>query len=319
MRKKPSFYTILAITLALSFLIPWPGAYIKNHDWIITVLIMAMYFGLGVNMDISGVLAGISKWKEMLFAQVFLFIISPLIAFAVYSLFIGYSDNESMIGLMFVSALATPISSGIMLTASRNGNSILSMYNVVLSQFLGIFITPLVLSFVLKTQFAMAVPFSSIILELAVKMLIPFALGQLCFRIRDRISKAAKLCTDYSIFVILYSYASFAVLEGYVVKLVSSLMIPAAALVLFLLLVLFLSSLLTGLLRFRYEDRISLIFTCTQKTIGMGIPLAVLFFPDQEVVALNTTLLIIVYYVLSMISSIFAVDLLAKAERRMAV
>ena len=75
---------------------------------------------------------------------------------------------------------------------------------------------------------------------------------------------------------------------------------------------------LTGALRFAREDRISLIFTCTQKTIGMGIPLAVLFFPDQGEVALNATLLIIVYYILSMIFSIFSVDLLFQAERKVA-
>ena len=51
----------------------------------------------------------------------------------------------------------------------------------------------------------------------------------------------------------------------------------------------------------------------------MGIPLAVLFFPDNEEVALNTTLLILVYYVLSMIFSIFSVDLLFKADRRVCV
>ena len=51
----------------------------------------------------------------------------------------------------------------------------------------------------------------------------------------------------------------------------------------------------------------------------MGIPLAVLFFPDQGEVALNATLLIIVYYILSMIFSIFSVDLLFQAERKVAI
>ena len=70
--RKPSFYMVLAFTLALALLLPGPGAYIKGqHDWIITLLIMAMYFGIGISMDISKVIAGIAKWREMLFAQVF--------------------------------------------------------------------------------------------------------------------------------------------------------------------------------------------------------------------------------------------------------
>lgn len=317
--KKPSFYAILAITLVLGAVMPVPGVYIKEHGWIITALIMAMYFGIGVNMDISRVIAGAAKWREMLFAQFFLFIVSPLAASILYVVFLPYSSKEAMIGLMFVSSLATPISSGIMLTESKHGNSVLSMYNVVLSQFLGIFVTPFILSVFLKTQFEMAVSFSSIVAELALKMLLPFAIGQMCFRFREKIKRPAKACTDYSIFVILYSYVSFAVAEGYIAKLVSSLMLPGAALIIFLFLVLALGIFSTGFLGFAREDRISLLFTCTQKTIGMGIPLAVLFFPDNEEVALNTTLLIIVYYVLSMIFSIFSVDLLFKADRRVCV
>ena len=317
--RKPSFYMVLAFTLALALLLPGPGAYIKGHDWIITLLIMAMYFGIGISMDISKVIAGIAKWREMLFAQVFLFVISPAIAAVLYAAVLPHSTKEAMIGLMFVSSLATPISSGIMLTESKHGNSVLSMYNVILSQFLGIFVTPLILSVFLKTQFEMAVSFSSIVAELAIKMLLPFAAGQLCFRFRDKLMRPARFCKDYSIFVILYSYVSFAVSEGYIARLVSSLMVPAIALVIFLFIVLAVGTVLTGALRFAREDRISLIFTCTQKTIGMGIPLAVLFFPDQGEVALNATILIIVYYILSMIFSIFSVDLLFQAERKVAI
>ena len=149
--RKPSFYMVLAFTLALALLLPGLGAYIKGHDWIITLLIMAMYFGIGISMDISKVIAGIAKWREMLFAQVFLFVISPAIAAVLYAAFLPHSTKEAMIGLMFVSSLATPISSGIMLTESKHGNSVLSMYNVILSQFLGIFVTPLILSVFLKT------------------------------------------------------------------------------------------------------------------------------------------------------------------------
>ena len=317
--KKLSFYTVLAITLVLCIAIPQPGVYIKSHGWIITALIMAMYFGLGVNMDISQVIAGITKWREMLYAQIFLFIISPFIASVIYFIFIPYSSKESIIGLMFVSALATPISSGIMLTESKQGNSILSMYNVILSQFLGIFVTPFILSVFLQTQFVMAVSFLSIIRELIIKMLLPFAVGQLCYKVKDKIRRPVKLVTDYSIFVILYSYVAFAFKNGYLMKLVSSLLVPAFALIIFLMIVLVLGIVLTGLFHFHRADRISLIFTCTQKTIGMGVPLAVLFFPDQSELALNVTLLVIVYYILSMLFSSFSVDMLFHANRRIAV
>lgn len=301
---KVKFYVILASTIVLGVLFSAPGAFIHDHGWIVTVLIMLMYLGIGVSIDTRDVIKGLTKWREILFSQAVLFIISPLIAYALYSLFIGFSCKEAMIGLMFVSALATTISSGIMLTESMNGNSVLSMYIVIFSQLLGVFAAPLVISIVLKQQFSMATSVLSVIKSLALNMILPFIAGQFLGRFRERLKKPAKLVSNYSIFIILYSYIGYAQANGYLGRIFTDLVVPALSVICFALALIFFVIFSTKMLGFAVPDRICLVFSCTLKTMGMGIPMAVLFFPSNADVALYVSMIIIIYYVVSMVLSL---------------
>lgn len=299
------FYIILISTVLLGLLIPWPGAFIKKNGWIVDILIALMYFGIGISMDTKSVIGGISKWRQILYAQIVLFICCPIIAFGIYKVFLPFSSKEAMIGIMFISALATTISSGIMLTESKNGNSILSMYNVVFSQILGVFVAPLVISIVLKTQFSMAVSLSSVIVSLLKKMIAPFILGQCLYKYRKKLIKSAKFVSNNSIFVILYAYVGFASANGYLLIIFKELLVPTLSIIIFSFIIVFFVLRTTKLLKWDNKDRVSLLFTCTMKTLGMGIPMAVLFFPDSNEIALNVSLLIIIYYCFSMFISIF--------------
>ena len=314
LKGQKKFYLILISTVLLGVILPTPGAYIKTHGWIIDALIALMYLGIGISMDIRSVISGISKWRQILYALLVLFVVTPLIAYVIYLVFLPCSTKEAMIGLMFISALATTISSGIMLTESRNGNSVLSMYNVVFSQILGVFVAPLVIALVLQTQFEMVVSISSVMWSLVKKMILPFALGQCLFAFRDKLRKPAKFVSNNSIFVILYGYVGYAAANGYLAKIFSELAIPFCAVLVLCFAVVFFVIGTTKLLKWEYEDRVSVLFTCTMKTLGLGIPMAVLFFPDNNEVALNVSLLIIIYYCFAMLISLAASSLFLKPE-----
>ncbi len=310
------FYLVLSAVIILGLVFPLPGEAIHESGIIITILIMLMYFGLGVTMDARKIIEGLRKWREILFSQLMMFIYAPILAFVIFRIFLPFSDIEAMIGLMFVSALATTISSSIMLAESQGGDTVLSMYNVAFSQILGIFITPLVISIVLKTQYVLSTGALAVIRSLLVQMVIPFAAGNLLSRFRNLLEKPSKFVSNYSIYVILYSYISHANANGYLRQIFSELAIPAAAAIVFLILLLISVIFLSGRFGFEREERISMAFSCSQKTLGMGIPLAVLFFPDQSDVALNVTLIIMLYYIASMILSMMLVSNIFRTKEK---
>lgn len=314
LKGQQKFYFIIITTVLLGIIIPAPGAFIKQNGWIIDILIALMYLGIGISMDSKSILGGFSKWRQILYSQIVLFAISPLIAIAIYKLFLPFSSKEAMIGLVFISTLATTISSGIMLTESRNGNSVLSMYNVVFSQLLGVFVAPLIISIVLKTQFAMVVSLSSVMLDLIKKMILPFIAGQCLFRFRDRLRKSAKFVSNNNIFVILYAYVGYASANGYLSIIFQELLIPTLAILIFIFAAAAFILITTKLLKWEVKDRISIFFTCMMKTLGMGIPMAVLFFPESNEIALNVTLMIIIFYCLSMFISIFMSGVFLKVD-----
>lgn len=315
LKGQSKFFIILFITILMGLVLPSVGSFIHDREWINTMLIMLMYLGIGISMDTKEVVRGVSKWKEIGFSQIVLFIISPLLALVLYKVFLPFSDKESMIGLIFVSALATTISLGIMLTESFGGNKVLSMYNVIVSQLLGVFVAPFVISLILRTQFEMAVGILSIIESLMVKMILPFAVGQCLFKFRSKLEKSAKIVSNYSIFIILYSYIGYAQSNGYLARVFTDLLIPTVAVILFaIILVLFVIG-MTKCFKFEIKDRISLVFSCSMKTLGMGIPLAIMFFPNSASIALNVSLIIIIYYILSMIISVSITNImLARKE-----
>lgn len=314
LKGQKKFYIILVATVILGVILPGPGAYIKQHGWIIDVLIALMYLGIGISVDTRSIIAGISRWRQILYALLTLFVITPLMAYAIYLVFLPYSSKEAMIGLMFISALATTISSGIMLTEGRNGNCVLSMYNVVFSQILGVFVAPLVIAIVLRTQFTMVVSLSSVMWSLIRKMIFPFVIGQCLYRFRDVLGKPAKFVSNNSIYVILYGYIGYANASGYLTRIFRELAVPFLSVALLCLSIVFFVIGTTKLFRWNYEDRVSLLFTCTMKTMSLGIPMAVLFFPDDGEVTLNVSLLIIIYYCLSMFISLVMSSIFLKPD-----
>ena len=88
LKGQKKFYLILISTVLLGVILPTPGAYIKTHGWIIDALIALMYLGIGISMDIRSVISGISKWRQILYALLVLFVVTPLIAYVIYLVFL---------------------------------------------------------------------------------------------------------------------------------------------------------------------------------------------------------------------------------------
>lgn len=311
-KKPPVFVLVLSVTFIASILAAEPGRYLYDLGWTSTLTIMLMYVGMGLNTDTTLLRSGLGKWKLHLAVQSSLFILAPVLSILIFLLLQPFGYSNRAVGLLFIGAVPTTITSCIMLTRRYGGNAIGSLYNAVLSQVLGIVITPLLLSLVLATRFETISSFQSVLLSLLQKMILPFIAGQLLQRFKKHLGKPGQLFSFYGIFFILYMNLAKVASMGSLGKTLLALRIPLLASLTLCVLQVLGTWILGILLHFSVEDRICLLFTGSQKTLGMGVPLVTIYFASNVSIATDATLLIITYYLMAMIITVAMVPLIKK-------
>ena len=230
-----------------------------------------------------------------LFLQAFIFVAVPLYFAASAALLWRGGDPRLLAGIYALAVLPTTVSSCIVFTQAARGNVVATIFNASLANVAGVFLSPLLLSLLLQ-QSGRALPADEllrVLTALALKMLLPFALGQVArARLRElaqRLRKAISVFMNASIVVIIWFSFSRPALD------------PAFAASLLRLWPLFgylaLSHLLllgavwgvTRALRLDKANTYTALFVAPQKTLAMGAPLLTTYFatmPDLLGVAL---------------------------------
>jgi sodium/bile acid cotransporter 7 len=199
----------------------------------------------------------------------------------------GFINEWTLIGLYATAVLPTTISSNIVFTQASGGNVVATTFNAALANVMGIFISPLLLSFMLRTTGSI-IPLEEllgILKDLVFHMLLPIIVGQV-IRIfftsaLTKYSKILRKSTSVMILIIVFLTISKAVKSG--LFNISGAGLPLALIYLALSHLIFLG-VISGavrVLKFSREDRISALFTAPQKTLAMGAPLLSIFFASR--------------------------------------
>jgi sodium/bile acid cotransporter 7 len=315
MKKLPVFPIALGLSFFFAIVFKQPGTWLYDLGWTSTVTIMLMYVGMGLNTDTELLLKGLENWKLHLSVQVAIFIIAPIVALLLFFILSEFGYTERSVGLLFVGAVPTTITSCIMLTKRYGGNAVGSLYNAVLSQVLGVVVTPLLLSLILSARFETVNSFASVLLSLIQKMIVPFIVGQLLRKFKHLIGKIGQIGSFYGIFFILFMNLAKVASQGDLGTTLGALTVPLGSAVL-LCAVQVLATYAEGLLlRLSVEDSICLLFTGSQKTMGMGVPLAAIYFSGTADIAMDATLVIIMYYLAAMVLTVAMVPLVVRTRR----
>lgn len=296
-----SFFLVLVATVFASMLLPSLGAWLGSYSFLTTVTIALMYVGLGMNTSTSALKKGISNWKSVASVQFCLFVIAPLISVITYQLCIPFSSAEAMVGIIFVGAIPTTITSCIVLTDHYGGNTVTALYSSILSQFLGILISPLIISVFLAAHMQGVSSFATVCKSLLIKVVLPFIIGQFLQNTPGGFKKTMKKTSFYGIFFILYMHLANIVASGQFATMAKTLAIPFVLVIMIAVIQTFSTQLVGSIVPMTREDRIALLFTGSQKTLGMGVPLATVYFAQNPAVQTYATVLIIVNYVATMI------------------
>lgn len=248
------------------------------------VLLFAMH---GAKLSRQAILQGIGAWKLQLMTLAGTFALFPLLGLLVQLVPDTLLSPTIKMGLLFLTLLPSTVQSSIAFTSIAGGNVAAAVCAASLSNLLGIFITPLLVS-LLIVRASDAPDLSAALVSVVLTLLVPFFAGHLSRPVTagfvHRHKQMLSLLDRGAILLVVYSAFSAAVVEGLwrrvagsdlVLIVVASTMLLAIAIAMMRL-----WARLTGLSR---ADEVTLVFCGSKKSLASGVPIAAALFPAAQI------------------------------------
>ncbi|MCK5164300.1 MAG: bile acid:sodium symporter [Desulfobacula sp.] len=146
-----------------------------NHSPEIMIFFIFIFSGLLIESD--QIRAGIKDIKSTLLALAVIIVFAPI---AAWVLCLFPVETGVAIGLFIVAAMPTTLSSGIVMTGAAGGNMAHALFVTILSNFIGIFSVPVILSLFLSflhQEKELVIDQGAIIIKLILIVLFPLLIG----------------------------------------------------------------------------------------------------------------------------------------------
>jgi len=298
--KKNWFLVGLVLLLVIGFFAPELGTSISFGKMTTTMLIILIFLITGYTIPTEAIKDGLKDFKLHLFLQVFIFILVHIYFFVTLKLFEGSFTPETRVGIIALACLPTTISSCVIFTQSSGGNTVGAMFNAALANLLGVFLSPLLLTFFLSTgdQGYVSSEIGSVIMNIGIKILIPIIVGQVIRQIRipeKQFKKRLKLITNISLLLIVFINFSKSAGDPDFRQMLPTMVFPFLYLAVSFFILLGLSYFLARAAHFSKKNIITVLYTAPQKTLAMGVPLLTTFFADSPEL-LGAALLPLLFY-----------------------
>ena len=285
MKLKPDWFLIsLVAATGLAWAFPSPGAAGGwMHPAVVTKVGVALIFFLhGVALSFHALKAGTLRWPLHLLVQSSTFVLFPLLGLVLNLALGNLVAPELKLGLFFLCALPSTVSSSVAMTATAHGNVAGAVFNATLSGVLGVFLTPLWVALVLKAGGA-SQPVGPVILDLIRWLVLPLVVGQVCrpwLGVWAQRNKARIGLVDRGT-ILLLVYTSFCdsfkqqIWSGHGAGQIWLMVGIAGALFALAMIVMARAS---DALGFSREDKIAAMFCGSKKTLASGVPMAKIIF-----------------------------------------
>jgi sodium/bile acid cotransporter 7 len=273
--------------VVLAFFFPEPGSDdgFLHADIVNNFGIALILFLQGLSLPYEKVKSGAGNWRLHLIIQSFTFIVFPLVGLALNALvplFWAGEPHAIRQGFLYLCVLPSTVSTSVVLTSVAGGNTSGALFNAAFSNIAGVVITPVLVQLLMQSA-GRSAPFGSLLLQIALLTLLPFAVGMILRNSVkkwvdahkpwvNRISNAVIVFIVYSAFCdsvddrIWERHGVFITVQVFLLALL--LFIGMSLLVL----------LVCRLSRLDREDAIAAYFCSVKKTLAMGVPLALLIF-----------------------------------------
>ncbi|MEJ0016397.1 MAG: bile acid:sodium symporter family protein [Acetobacteraceae bacterium] len=270
--------------VALASLLPARGAGLAVASGTGSAMIAAMFFLQGARLSPAAALAGARHWRLHVVVLAATFLLFPVLGLAAHAAFPGLLTPPLWAGLLMLCLLPSTVQSSIAFTSIARGNVPAALCAATGSNLLGILLTPLLAGLLLSAHGGFSAKGLG---DIVLQLLVPFAAGQ---ALRPWIGgwvgrhKGLTGAVDRgSILVIVYVAFSEGVTHGIWHQLdarqFATLLLLDAAL---LVTVLLATGGLSRLLGFSREDRVTVMFCGSKKSLASGLPMASILFAGQS-------------------------------------
>lgn len=282
--KENRFNTGILISVLLGFLLPCSGVGADVFDVLTNAAITLLFYLYGVKLSRESVIAGLLNWRLQSMVLLFTFGFFPIVVPLLQPLFEPIVGAALYAGLIYVACLPSTVQSSIAFTSIAGGNVPAAVCSASVSSLLGVFITP----FLVSLLFAQGGDISaevglSTILKICYQILLPFICGQICRRwLQNWVNSHKQLISlndQATIWLVVYTSFSGATISGYwqgmSMELLGGLIIVCTCILSFTYAATYFSSKLLG---FSREDRITIVFCGSKKSLAVGAPMMLAIF-----------------------------------------
>ncbi|MFD2934019.1 bile acid:sodium symporter family protein [Spirosoma flavum] len=298
---------IIALLSMIGLAKLWPGPGIQEGPLSLSSLanvgVSLIFFFYGLRLNFDQLKAGLRNYRLHLVIHLTTFVVFPAVLLAVRSLLMTPDTELLWLGIFYVAALPSTVSSSVVMVSIAGGNIPAAIFNASISSLIGVFITPLWMSFLLSSTNGQY-DLSSVIGKLTLQVIVPVVLGLLLNRRLGWFAERHKAKLRYfdQVTILMIVYTAFC--ESFSLNLFAkysvSDLIKLAALLLSLFFLIFgFITLLSRLFNFSREDRITALFCGSKKSLIQGSVMANVLFPAT--IAGVVLLPIMIYHALQLI------------------
>ncbi|NWA24566.1 bile acid:sodium symporter [Pseudomonas gingeri] len=278
--------TLVSVVILASFL-PASGQVAVGFSWLTNIAIALLFFLHGAKLSRESIIAGAGHWRLHLLVFGLTFVLFPLLGVALKPLLSPLIGDKLYMGMLYLCALPATVQSAIAFTSLARGNVPAAICSAAASSLFGIFLTPLLVTLLLDVHGSGGSTLDAI-LKISVQLLLPFIVGQIARRWIGawvgRNKAWLKFVDQGSILLVVYSAFSEAVNEGLWHQIplwdLGGLVVVCGVI---LALVLLAATVLGKAFGFDQEDRITILFCGSKKSLATGVPMAQVLFAGSTI------------------------------------
>lgn len=296
-RLLPDNFTLCLIAAMVgASLLPVQGQVAVVFGWITNLAIALLFFMHGAKLSREAIWAGATHWRLHLVVFGCTFALFPLLGLGLKPVLAPLMGHELYLGMLFLCALPATVQSAIAFTSLARGNVAAAVCSAATSSLLGIFITPFLVMLLLGAEAGSGDTLGAIG-QITLQLLVPFIAGQIARRWIgswvEHNKTWLKNVDQGSILLVVFGAFSASVVEGLweTIPLVQLGGLIVACCIL-LAIVLVLVEQLARRTGFNTEDRITILFAGSKKSLATGVPMAQVLFAGGSMGAMILPLMI---------------------------
>lgn len=294
--------------ILLAYFLPQPGM-IKEPislEEIAGAGVSLIFLFYGVRLSVEKLKAGLANWKMHIVVQLTTFLLFPLIVLACRPLFIGTDLELLWLGVFFLAALPSTVSSSVVMVSIAKGNIPAAIFNASISSLIGVVVTPLWVGLFIASATG-NFDISDIVIKLIFQVLLPVIIGiSLNSRfgaIAEKYKKQLKYFDQAIILTIIYTSFCKSFSEHLFEGFTTFELVGLAVGMMVLFFVVFISvGLLSRFFGFSAEDRITVLFCGSKKSLVHGTVMSKVLFQHSTITGI-VLLPLMLYHALQLIAA----------------